>query len=380
MTAGYDVIVAGLGAMGSAVLQRLAQRGHRVLGIDRYAPPHALGSSHGKSRIIREAYFEEPRYVPLVQRAFACWAALEQESGVTLFRRTGGLTFGPSGGAIVHGARRSAEQHGVPHEVLSADELRRRVPVLNPTDDMIGVWEPRAGMLSPEAAIRATLELAGRHGADMQLRTPLLGWSADAQHATVTTSAGTFTAKTLVLAVGAWTGRVLADLRLPLAVERNVLLWFDTAPQQDAFAPDRFPVFLCEYAAGVAWYGMPDTGDGVKLALHHHGDSWDPDNVPPADDADVQAVRVLARRFLPAVADAPLRESTTCMYTTTPDGDFIIDRHPDHANVLIASPCSGHGFKFAPLIGEVLADLAEERVPTVDLTPYALARFGIRPS
>jgi sarcosine oxidase len=375
MSPAYDVIVAGLGAMGSAALHQLARRGHRALGLDRFAPPHSQGSSHGRSRIIREAYYEDPRYVPLVQRAYECWADLEAASGVTVFRRTGGLTFGPAGGELAEGARRSVAMHHLPHELLSAAEIRRRVPALQPDDDMIGVWEPRAGVLAPEAAVAAALDVARRHGAEVRLDTALLGWRAGADHVEVTTDAGTFRAARLVLAVGAWTRQVLAELDLPLAVERNVLLWFTPEPATTDFAPERFPVFLCEYAPGRAWYGFPDMGDGVKLALHHHGGSWDPDHLDrEVGDADVGAVRALAHRYLPG-ANGALRETATCMYTTTPDGHFIIDRHPVHPHVVIASPCSGHGFKFASVIGEVLADLTEGKAAGFDLSAFALARF-----
>ncbi|HEX5633032.1 MAG TPA: N-methyl-L-tryptophan oxidase [Gemmatimonadales bacterium] len=375
MTATYDVVVAGLGAMGSATLCELARRGHRVLGLDRFTPPHDRGSSHGRSRIIREAYFEEPRYVPLVRRAYECWARLEEESGARLFRRTGGLSFGPQGGELFDGARRSAELHGLAHEVLSADEIRARVPALQPEPGMLGVWEPRAGMLAPEAAIAAALDVAHRHGAEVRPGEGLTGWRATGGGIEVTTAERRVTAGRLVLAVGAWTGQLLAELALPLAVQRNVLLWFDPL-RPELFTPDRFPVFLCEYEPGRAWYGFPDTGEGVKLALHDFSvttsvDRLDRDVAP----ADVDAVRALIRRFLPA-ADGPVRTSAVCMYTSTPDGHFVLDRHPAHADVVVASPCSGHGFKFASALGEVLADLATDATPAFDLSPFALARFA----
>jgi sarcosine oxidase len=380
VTAAHDVIVAGLGAAGSAALHQLARRGHRVLGLDRFAPPHDRGSSHGRSRIIREAYFEEPRYVPLVRRAYECWADLEHESGTTLFRRTGGLTYGPPDGDIVRGARLSLETHTAPHEVLTADEVRRRIPALRLDDDMVGIWEARAGVLSPEAAVRAALDVACRHGAEVRLNTRVTGWRASGDGVEVTTSAGTFRADTLVLAVGAWTAEVLAQLRLPLSVERNVQLWFDPEPTTDRFAPERFPLFIGEYAPGRAWYGFPDMGDGVKLALHHHGGHHDPDALPrEVTEDDVEAVRRLAARFLPDTTFR-LRSAAACMYTTTPDQHFILDHHPAHSNVVVASPCSGHGFKFASALGEVIADLAERRTPAFDLSAFAMSRLASRSS
>jgi sarcosine oxidase len=375
VTGAFDVIVAGLGAAGSATLRELARRGHRVLGLDRFAPPHDRGSSHGRSRIIREAYFEEPRYVPLVRRAYEGWTALEAERGVTLFHRTGGLTAGPADGELVRGALASARAHGIAHELLDADGIRARVPAFAPGDGVAGVWEHRAGWLAPEAAIAAALDSARAHGASVRTGEPLLAWRADARGVEVTVPSGRVAAGALVLAVGAWTGRVLAELGLPLAVRRNVQLWF--APRTPAaFAPDRFPVLLHEHAPGRAWYGIPDAGDGVKLALHDFGVPADPDapdrTVTAGDEA---AVRALIRRYLPD-ADGPLRAASVCPYTVTPDGHFILDRHPAHDRVVVASPCSGHGFKFAPALGEALADLATGRPPAMDIAPFRLARLA----
>ena len=227
----FDVVVAGLGAMGSAAAFQLARRGARVLGLDRFAPPHALGSSHGRSRIIREAYFEDPLYVPLVQRAYERWAELERLSGRTLLVRTGGLMLGPPDGMVFRGALHSAEVHGLPHEVLTAGEVHRRVPGFRPTVDMMGVWEPRAGFLVPEAAIAAHLALAAQHGAELHDDEPVTSWraadgAADGDEGVeVTTPRGTYRARRLVLAAGAWLPSLL-DVAVPLAVERVVMHWF----------------------------------------------------------------------------------------------------------------------------------------------------------
>jgi sarcosine oxidase len=272
----HDVIVVGLGAMGSAAAHHLARRGARVLGLDRFAPPHAQGSSHGKSRIIREAYFEDPLYVPLVRRAYELWAALERESGREILVRTGGLMLGPPDGVVVPGALRSAREHGLPHEALDAREVRRRVPGFRPAADMAGVWEPRAGYLVPEAAVAAHLALAARDGAELRADEPALAWRATADGVEVTTGRGTYAADRLVLAAGAWMPALLGPSGAPLAVERTVLYWFRPERPTGLFDRARFPVFICEYAPGLAWYGFPDAGDGVKVGLHHHGSAPTP--------------------------------------------------------------------------------------------------------
>jgi sarcosine oxidase len=376
----YDVIVVGLGAMGSAACWHLARRGARVLGVDRFDPPHGHGSSHGRSRIIREAYFESPLYVPLVRRAYELWAELEAATGERLLHQTGGLMLGPPDGAVVAGALASARQHALPYEELSAAEVVRRFPGFRPTVDMVGVWEPRAGWLAPERAIAAHLALAARHGAELRTNEPALRWRAGGGGGAgveVTTAYGTYAARRLVLAAGAWTRALLGPaLDLPLVVERVVQHWFRPARATDLFAPGRFPIFICEYAPGLAWYGFPDAGDGVKAALHHHGElGVDPDALRRDVGPDeVAYVRALLRTFMPA-ADGPLAESAVCMYTNTPDEHFVIDAHPGHPEVVIASPCSGHGFKFSSAIGELVAELATEGRTAFDLTPFRVGRL-----
>ncbi len=376
MTACPDVIVVGLGAMGSAAVLELARRGHRVTGIDRFTPPHANGSSHGRSRIIREAYFEDPRYVPLVQRAYERWRVLEQEGGVTILRETGGLMLGAPDSEVVHGALASARLHGLPHEVLDADAIRRRFPAFRLPEGDIGVLEPRAGTLDPELAIDTTLRLARQLGADLRLGETFQSWQPDGDGVAITTDAGTLRAAHLVLAVGAWAPDVFRELAIPFTVQRNLLYWFAPVANAAQFAPGALPVFIHETAPGEAWYGFPDVGQGVKLARHHHGEVTTPAALRrTVTDAELTAMRRILRSYMPD-ADGSLREAAACMYTNVPDGHFVIDTHPACNAVTVASPCSGHGFKFASAIGEGLADMATGRPVTFDRSLFALARFA----
>jgi sarcosine oxidase len=373
MTKGADVLVVGLGAMGSQVARALAQRGQRVVGLDRFVPPHRLGSSHGRSRIIREAYFEGPAYVPLVQRAYELWAALAAEAGRPLLRLTGGLMAGPPEGALVRGARRSAEVHGLLCEHLSAAEIAQRFPAFAPEPGMVGVLEPRAGILFPEACIEAALAGAAQAGAELRLDEEVRAWRADGAGVEVQTARGSWAAGRLVIAAGAWLPRLIPDL--PLTVERQVLHWFEPRRDHAAFAPEACPISLWETGDGTIFYAFPDLGDGVKAAIHHGGETTDVERVRRDVTAeDEEGVRSLVRRLLPGAA-GPLRESSVCLYTNTPDHHFLIDRHPEHEQVLIVSPCSGHGFKFAPVIGEFVADLLTTGVSRFDLTPFSLARL-----
>jgi sarcosine oxidase len=372
----FDVIVVGLGAMGSATVHQLAKRGHRVLGIDRFSPPHAMGSSHGRSRIIREAYFEDPRYVPLVQRAYDCWTALEAETGAAIFLQTGGLMLGSAESEIVTGARLSAETHALAHELLSADQLRARYPMFRLSDDTVGVLEPRAGVLDPERAIAASIAAAKSHGAVIQTGEALISWAATPAGVNVRTAKGTYHAAKLVLSVGAWASIVLSDLALPLIPQRNVLYWFTATDGRGMFSPDRFPIFLHEFAPGRTWYGFPDTGDGVKVALHLWGENTDPDALRrTVDEGETEFIHSLVRQILPDAA-GPLRETAVCMYTNAPDGHFVIDVHPEHPSVIIASPCSGHGFKFSSAIGELLAQMATDQPLGFDISLFSLSRFA----
>jgi sarcosine oxidase len=369
----YDVAVVGLGAMGSHTALELATRGRRVLGIDRHRPPHTLGSTHGRTRIIREAYFEEPLYVPIVQRAYDLWRRLEERSGSRLLTVTGGLMLGASGSEVVVGARASAVEHDLPYEELSARQVRERFPAYAVPDEHEAILEPRAGFLEPEAAVEATLALAAEAGAELRFDEPVLELEGNA----LRTARGTYVADRVVVAAGPWLPELVPGLAALFTAARQPLLWLD--PQEPAlFTPERFPVFVWEWKPGWAFYGFPDVGDGFKVAVHHHGEATTPDTVDRGlRPDDEEAIRELVRRFFPA-GDGELREFAVCLYTNTPDEHFVIDRLPDDERVLVASPCSGHGFKFAPAVGEILADLATGESPRFDLAPFALRRFATR--
>jgi sarcosine oxidase len=361
----YDAIVVGLGAMGSATAFHLARRGLRVLGLDRFSPPHAFGSSHGETRIIREAYFEHPMYVPMVQHAYSLWRDLENESGTTLLLQTGGVMIGRPDSNLVQGARRSAELHGLPHEMLMASEVHERFPALRPDADMVAVWEPRAGVLFADACITAHLAEARRYGAELHYAEPMLGWKPNGNDIRVHTSQGEYEARQLIITAGAWISALFPDL--PLRVERQVLFWFEQASASERFAPQHCPVHLWQFDGRRFFYGFPDVGNGVKVAFHHGGEITTVDTVRrEVANSEVQEILVATRRFLSGL-DAKLRATTVCMYTNTPDEHFWIDRYPGNAQVLIACACSGHGFKFAPAIGETLADLVEGKRPAFDI-------------
>jgi sarcosine oxidase len=372
----HDVAIVGLGAMGSAAAHELARRGARLVGFDRYAPPHALGSTHGRTRIIREAYFEHPLYVPLVRRAYERWAELEKEAERTLFQRTGGIMVGPADGVLVAGALCSAQEHGLPHELLDADELRVRYPMLAPPEGAVALFEPRAGILFPEACVESWLTLARSHGALLRSSEQVLHWEASGDGVRVETTGGTYGAARLLLTAGAWLPTLIPELGLPLAIERQLFHWFAPARPED-FAPERFPIGLWEYAEDRIVATFPDVGDGVKIGIHHEGELTDPERVRREVSAQETArVRALLARLVPAAA-GPMVEARVCLYTNTPDHHFLIDFHPQHPQVLIASPCSGHGFKFASVIGEVLADLLLTGRSDFDLSLFRADRAGL---
>jgi len=370
-----DVIVAGLGAHGSSAAYRLAARGASVLGFDRFARGHTLGSSGGLSRIIRLSYYEHPDYVPLLRRAWTLWRELERESGETLLTQTGGLYAGDPNGELVSGALKSARTHELEHEVLDAATLRERYPLFEWPDGWEGVFERQAGWLAPELCIETHLRLAEESGATLRFDEPVERWESTPDGVRVTTSTGAFEAKQLVIAAGAWASQLAPSLASELSVERNVLFWFEPTAERDAFA--RLPIYIVDDTDRI-FYGFPYIeGQGIKVAGLHFGDRADPDTVDrTASAGDEERVRAWVRRRMP-LANGRTLDAKVCMYTNTHDANFIVDRLADDPNVVVASACSGHGFKFSSVIGEILADLVldgETRHPIGFLSADRLVR------
>ena len=370
----FDVVVCGLGAMGSAALHQLARRGRRVLGIERFTPGHDRGSSHGATRIIRLAYFEHPSYVPLLQRAYDLWREVEVDAERKLLHVTGIVEIGPPDGILVKGTLASAKLHALRHDVLAAREVMRRYPAFQLPPQHVAVAQPDGGFLEAEPSIHALLALAKAAGAEIRSGEAVRAIEPRAGGVRIVTERAAVEAGAAIVAAGPWTKSLLPDLLAPLRVTRQVMAWF--APTEPAlFAPGCFPVFLIESRHGIH-YGFPPFGDmGIKVAKHHHRDETvDPEDYDRSvSAADEALIRAALAEFLPA-ANGQRLAAKTCLYTVMPDGDFLIDRLPGSPQVIVASPCSGHGFKFAPVIGEILADLAITGSTRHDIARFRLAR------
>lgn len=367
----YDIIIAGLGAMGSAAALHLAGRGLRVLGLDRYHPPHNLGSTHGGSRVIRETAFEHPRYVPLARRALERWRRIEALTGETLLHITGTLFVGAPDSAVITGTLASANEYGIVHERMTAGQLARRYPLFEGLDGAVGVLEPGGGWLDPERCVAACLGYAAQHGVDLRFDEPIERWEPDGDGVAVTTARGRYRSGRLLLCAGPWMPGLLGTVGATLWVERQVQHWFVPARAAAAFA--RMPTFIWQTPSTV-FYALPPAGGTSKVAVHHDGEPTTPETVRRAvSDDEIEATRVLLRRHVPALVGEH-RRATVCLYTNSADGDFVIDWHPSHRTVLIASPCSGFGFKFASAIGEILADQLTGGTSWYDLAPFQIGR------
>ena len=372
----YDVIIIGLGGMGSAAAYQLARRGKRVLGLERFTAAHSQGSSHGKSRIIRQAYFEHPDYVPLLMRAYELWEQIEHDSAMQLLTLTGGLMIGQAGSHTLEGSIHSATRYDLPHELLDAAEIRRRFPPLQVADSFRALYENKAGFVHPEQSVSAHIQQAELLGADLHFEEPALHWEARDDHVLVRTARGRYTAERLIIAPGAWAPELLADLDVQLTVERNILFWFEPVAGITAFLSDRFPIYIWETAPGVQLYGFPAQAGppgGVKVALFHSGSVCTPETIDrQVHGHEIEHMRSMLAEHIPWL-NGTLLETATCMYTSTADQHFIVALHPHHANVVVASPCSGHGYKFASVMGEILADLA-----TLGSTRHPIGLFDPR--
>ena len=372
----YDVIVAGVGGMGASAAYHLARRGLRVLGLERHDIPHAFGSSHGQTRIIRLAYAEHPGYVPLLRRAYELWREMGERADERLLYTTGGIDADHAGGAMFEGSLRSCREHGIRHEVLDGAAVNRRFPGYRLPERHACLHQPDAGFVLPERAIVTHVVAAQAHGAAIRAREAVLGWDAlPGGGVRVRTTRGSYEAGRLVLSPGAWLGSLAPALARLAVPERQVLGWFQ--PDRPAlFGPDRFPVANLAFDDG-RYYLLPTWGvPGVKIGRYHHaGEAVDPDALDRSFSTDDEALlRLCLWRYFPE-ANGPTMALAACMFTNTPDEHFIIDTLPGAPEVLVVSACSGHGFKFVPVVGEIVADLVTAGQSRFDLSMFRLGRF-----
>jgi sarcosine oxidase len=385
----YDSLVLGLGAMGSAAAYHLAKKGRRVLGIERFSPPHARGSTHGSSRITRLAIGEGAQYTPLAIRSHELWRELEKDTGETLLTTCGGL--------VVSSLARTSKTHvenffdntvdaatrfGIAHELLDASEIRRRFPPLKVADDERGYFEPGAGFVRPEACVRANLTMAARWGVEIHRNETVQAFDDTQDGVVVTTDQSSYVSEHVIVATGSWLpGLVDESLARHFTIYRQVMLWFAIARGfEEAFLPDRFPIFIWELKGrpqGV--YGFPaidGAGGGVKVASETFGVPTTPETIERgvSDEETYAMYDQYVAPFVDGVRRECLR-AATCLYTVTRDFGFVIDRHPSSERIWIVSPCSGHGFKHSAAIGEALAEIAVSGESRIDLSPFKLDRF-----
>ena len=373
----FDVIVVGVGGMGSAACFHLARRGKRVLGLERYGIPHSMGSSHGINRIIRLAYYEDPSYVPLLRRSFELWRELEGGFGEPLLFVTGSIDTGPVDEFVFRESKRSCDLHELPHEVLNARELMERYPAFRVPESFQAVLQPDGGFVMSERAIVAHVMGAMETGAVVRGYEPVLSWTTTPSGVAVQTAKGEYETEQIVFSAGAWIGDLVPALRGITEPERQVLGWFQPSTPAH-FTPDALPVLNLQAGADERYYGFPVYGiPGFKFGKYHHREEpIDPDDWDrQPNQADEDVLRAGVRQFFPG-ADGPVMTMASCIFTNTPDEHFIIDRLEPGSPVIIASPCSGHGFKFAPVIGEVLADLVIEDRTDHDINLFTLNRFA----
>ncbi|MCY3778788.1 MAG: N-methyl-L-tryptophan oxidase [Chloroflexi bacterium] len=380
MTRHYDVIVIGLGGMGSAALYHLAKRGLNTLGIERFEIPHEMGSSHGLTRIIRLAYYEDLSYVPLLRRSYELWDDLEREFGEQLFFQTGSIDMGPEDGEVFSGSLRSCLENDLEHEVLNSKQLRARFPGYQMPPETMALFQPQGGLLTPERCITAHADLALKHGAVVHTGERVLGWDVlPDQRVQVRSDAGSYSAEKLVICGGPWTSKFVPQLVGMAVPERQAVIWLETK-QPEFFAPERFPVWNGQVDEG-RYYGFPEFNPsggtpGMKFGRYHHREEVvDPDTVDRAAQAEDEALlREFAERYFPAGAGKTLN-MVVCMFTNTADEHFVLDTLPDAPQVSIAAGFSGHGFKMASVVGEVMADLAQNGATGQDIELHRLARL-----
>ena len=370
-----DVIIIGLGAMGSATSMFLSHNGIKVIGFDSYSPPHEFGSSLGHTRVIREAYHEGTTYVPIVQRAYEIWLEMNENSKVPIIETYGGLLIGRKTGDIEN-ALKSANKYDIPIKKMTNDEISQKFSVLNPPKEYIGLLESRGGAVFVENSINHMLNTALNNGSVHKYNERVVRWSKKSNYYLVETNLGNYKAEKLVFSSGAWITKLLPTLKLPIKIERQVLFWFSPRKNPDKFKSINMPNSGWDLDNGLSFYTMPNLENrGFKVAMHHNGEFVDPDTlIRESNDSDLKMVRDFLEEYIPD-GNGELIDSKVCMYTDTPDQDFLIDSHPDDENIIICSPCSGHGFKFTPAIGEICSSLIINNSTKFDLDKFSLERL-----
>ena len=370
-----DVIIIGLGAMGSATSMFLSHNGIKVIGFDSYSPPHEFGSSLGHTRVIREAYHEGTTYVPIVQRAYEIWFEMNENSKVPIIETYGGLLIGRKTGDIEN-ALKSANKYDIPIKKMTNDEISQKFSVLNPPKEYIGLLESRGGAVFVENSINHMLNTALNNGSIHKYNERVVRWSKKSNYYLVETNLGNYKTEKLVFSSGACITKLIPTLKLPIKIERQVLFWFSPRKNPDKFKSINMPNSDWDLDNGLSFYTMPNLENrGFKVAMHHNGEFVDPDTlIRESNDSDLKMVRDFLEEYIPD-GNGELIDSKVCMYTDTPDQDFLIDSHPDDENIIICSPCSGHGFKFTPAIGEICSSLIINNSTNFDLDKFSLERL-----
>ena len=382
-----DVIVIGLGSMGGAAANALSQRGLSVLGLERFWPSHDRGSAHGGTRIIRQSYYEGVEYVPLLRRAYDGWRALEEQSERRIVTITGGIYIGDPDEETFTGALRSAAEWNLPHEVLSSSEITERFPAMRPADHAVGLFEENAGFVNPELTTAANIQVATQHGAQLHFGEAVLSWTATKGGGVeVVTTQGRYGADRLVVAPGAWSAQLLGEVGAPVASERQVMYWFAPGyaagrPEYADYAVGRQPVFIERTDGNDQVYGFPiadGPAGGIKIGFFHEERPTDPDRIDrevlPFEVARMQA---RALELFPHLT-GPLIDARTCLYPSAPDDHFMIGLHPEFSQVTVATGFGGHGFKFVPVVGDIVADLSTRGRTDLPIGLFSLDRPALQ--
>jgi sarcosine oxidase len=385
-TSQFETIVIGLGAMGSAAVYQLSKKGNNVLGLDQFTPPHIFGSTHGDTRITRQAIGEGEQYVPLALRSYEIWQEIEQKTGKDLLTTNGGLIMGDADKTMhgkdrfLHNTIEVAKKYNIPHSILSASELRERFPQFTIKDNYIGYYENNAGFLRPELCVKAQLSLAKEQGAEIHMNEKVIDIvPQNDQTVSIYTDKATYTANKVIVSAGPWITRFFPEFKNIFKVYRQVLYWFAVEDEITLYQPERMPIFIFAGTDDADIYGFPaidGPNDGIKIAFEQYETTTAPETVNRGvtQDEIERAYTHYFSKHLPGLSSKCLR-SASCLYTVTPDSQFVIDKHPQYPQIIIASPCSGHGFKHSAAIGEALAELAIGSTSHLDLDTFALSRF-----